>query len=105
MWSFVITHNCTGGLYVLVANSFIHSLMYTYYTFAALGYSLPFKQYLTQAQIIQFILGVIVTVPCYYYINEAQKISLFFIHLYTNILIYLFYQFYIDNYSKNIKQK
>ena len=32
MWACTMTKNVAGGGYVLVANSFIHSLMYTYYT-------------------------------------------------------------------------
>ncbi|MCJ1289004.1 hypothetical protein MMC34_000536 [Xylographa carneopallida] len=45
-------------MFVLV-NSFIHTLMYSYYTFAALGMNAPilFKRTLTSLQIAQFIVG------------------------------------------------
>lgn len=35
-------------------NSFIHVLMYSYYTMSLLKFSCPWKKYLTQAQLIQF---------------------------------------------------
>jgi hypothetical protein len=75
--------------------------MYTYYTFAALGYSSPLKHYLTQAQLAQFFLGVGVTVILYWEkdcLNPAQTISLLAIHIYTVFLIYLFGKFYVDSY-------
>ena len=36
-------------------NSIIHVMMYSYYALALVGYSCPWKRYLTQAQLVQFL--------------------------------------------------
>lgn len=108
MWGFVVTQCVSGGVVILVLNSFIHTIMYTYYTFAAFGYSSPLKHYLTQAQLTQFFLGVGVTIPLYWEVgclNAAQSLSLNAIHVYTIILIYLFGKFYVDSYMKKGDKK
>jgi len=101
MWGFVVTKCTAGGSVILILNSFIHTIMYTYYTFAALGYSSPLKHYLTQAQLTQFFLGVGVTAILYWEkdcLNPAQTAALVAIHVYTVFLIYLFGKFYYDSY-------
>lgn len=103
MWGFVATANTAGGSVTTVFNSFIHTLMYSYYTLAAFGYSSPLKHYLTQAQIIQFIVGILLTVPTHFIagcVNQAQSLVIAAIQLYAVVLIFLFYQFYTSNYSK-----
>lgn len=108
MWGFVVTQCTSGGAVILVLNSFIHTIMYTYYTLAAFGYSSPLKHYLTQAQLAQFFLGVGVTVVLYWEdgcLNPAQRLSLNAIHVYTVILIYLFGKFYVDSYMKKGSKK
>ncbi|CAE7610831.1 sre1, partial [Symbiodinium microadriaticum] len=101
MWMFVATG---GALITLTFNSFIHTLMYTYYTLSALGYQSPLKNYLTQAQLLQFITGIAVTSPLLFAsrscINEAQWFAVVTIDLYAVVLIGLFYQFYVDSYIK-----
>ena len=84
--------------------------MYTYYACAALGYNSPLKHYLTQAQLIQFVIGNCATIPPYFIsgcVSEAESLTLAGIQLYTLVLIYLFYQFYIESYTskKMIKDK
>ena len=108
MWGFVVTKCVAGGAVILVLNSFIHTIMYTYYIFAAFGYSSPLKHYLTQAQLTQFFLGVGVTALLYWEegcLNPAQILSLNAIHVYTVILIYLFGKFYVDSYMSKSKKK
>ena len=103
MYGFVITQNTNAGAIVLVFNSFIHTIMYTYFTFAALGYKSPLKQMLTTAQLVQFVVGVCITVPGYYIpgcSTFAQKVTLFAIHVYTIYLIKLFADFYYESYLK-----
>jgi hypothetical protein len=98
MWMFVVTAN-SSALIVIVLNSFIHTLMYTYYVFAAFGYTSPLKHYLTQAQIIQFLVGIACTVQFHSCANTAQSVSTGLLQLYAVVLIYLFYQFYVGNYT------
>jgi hypothetical protein len=102
-WSLVVTQNSAGGSILILFNSFIHSFMYTYYALAALGITSPFKKYLTMAQIIQFILGIIITMPAFGCINEAQVFTLAGILLYTIILLCLFYNFFKSSYKTSKK--
>lgn len=102
-WGFVVTKNTGAGVILVVFNSFIHTLMYTYYVFAALGVNSPLKKFLTQAQLIQFLVGGAMLTPMYWMdscINPAQALTNGSIHLYLVGLIYLFYQFYVSSYSR-----
>lgn len=107
MWGFVVTQCSAAGVIILVLNSFIHTIMYTYYTMSAFGYTSPLKHYLTQAQLAQFFLGMGVTATLYWVdgcLNPAQTLSVKAVHLYTVILIFLFGKFYMDSYV-NVKKK
>lgn len=101
MWGVVVTKNTSAGGMILCLNSFIHSLMYTYYTLSACGINIPFKHLVTQAQIVQFLVGVFLTIPTYACLNEAQTIVMAAIHIYTLVLISLFGQFYSKSYSRS----
>lgn len=105
MWGFVVTSN-TSGLIILCFNSFIHTLMYSYYVLAAFGVQSPLKHYLTQAQIGQFIIGIICTLPAHFIAgcqNQAQSFVLAAVQLYAVVLIYLFWSFYVSTYKKKDK--
>lgn len=101
MWGFVVTLN-SCVVVIVCLNSFIHTLMYTYYTFAAFGVKSPLKSYLTQAQIIQFIVGICITSYCHVKkgcLTPAQSLVLGTTQLYAVGLIFLFVMFYIQSYS------
>lgn len=103
MWSFVVTNNTSCGVVVTVLNSFIHTIMYTYYTLAALGYRSPLKKYITQMQLLQFLTGLAILLPPLFFDNclsDAQRLSTQSILVYTLILIGLFANFYVNSYSK-----
>lgn len=111
MWLLCVTH-CTPVVVVVVFNSFIHTLMYTYYTLASFGYSSPLKHYLTQMQITQFIVGISTTVPIHFMtdknnkprLTNAQGFALWATEIYAFLLIFLFAQFYIGTYTKKGKK-
>jgi hypothetical protein len=106
MWGLVITQ-CTGGSILMILNSFIHTLMYTYYTLSAFGYNSPLKHYLTSMQLIQFVFGILSTALLYFQsncLNSAQIAALAFVQIYAVGLIYLFGQFYIESYVKKGKK-
>jgi hypothetical protein len=103
---------------VVCFNSFIHTIMYVYYVlstfdkvkFATLRKSLePFKPLVTNMQIIQFFVGLSITVQTHFIegcLNKAQHFTLFFMESYAFCLILLFFQFYRKNYlSKKDKSK
>jgi hypothetical protein len=52
MWAIVVSQEA-NAFWVVGLNSAIHTIMYTYYTAAALGYRWAGKSLLTQAQILQ----------------------------------------------------
>lgn len=104
MWMFVVTAN-SSALIVIVLNAFIHTLMYSYYTLSAFGYSSPLKAYLTQAQMIQFLVGIACTVQFHSCANPAQSLTTGLLQLYAVVLIYLFYNFYVGNYKNKAATK
>lgn len=104
MWAIVVTKS-GSAVVTMVFNSFIHTIMYTYYVFAALGYSSPLKHYLTQAQMIQLVTGCSVAVAmaitpgC---MSPAEGFSTLVLNLYAFYLIYLFYDFYKRAYKSKL---
>lgn len=56
LWTMVVTR--IPGMWIFTfLNSFIHSLMYYYYTLTCLGYRPKWKRHLTTMQITQFLIG------------------------------------------------
>ncbi|KAJ9048061.1 hypothetical protein DSO57_1038718 [Entomophthora muscae] len=95
MW-FLIANATPGAWIFITFNSFIHTIMYTYYIFATLGYRLPGKKYITYMQITQFIVGCTVTTGYLYFpncTNPHQLASIIFNLAYVTPLIFLFSQF------------
>jgi hypothetical protein len=95
-------------LFILI-NSFIHTIMYSYYTLSTMGPKvhkyLWWKKYLTQLQLVQFVIlgiyGIFVKLlnipypePLYY-----------FAQLNTPIFFYMFFDFYINSYKSNVHKK
>ncbi|KAJ9054065.1 hypothetical protein DSO57_1025282 [Entomophthora muscae] len=102
MWFFVSTNS--PGLWIFLnLNSFIHTIMYSYYIFTTLGYNPPGKKYITYMQIAQFFVGSFfaasyLAIPgC---TSAMQGYSLIFNLSYVAPLIYLFYQFAQESYNK-----
>jgi len=57
-------------------NSIIHVMMYSYYALALLGYSCPWKRYLTQAQLLQFLSVIVYTVGVLFWSrDEGQELG------------------------------
>lgn len=101
MWALAVTY-ASPVIVLVFLNSFIHTLMYSYYTAAAFGFRSPLKSYLTQMQILQFLVGIGVTIPTHFIDNcltPAGSLALLGLQLYTVVLIYLFAQFYMASYK------
>jgi len=104
-------------------NSFVHVIMYYYYTIASFGYNPWWKRYLTILQIYQFVSGVVYTTTFFYYyladftfttddtIGGSIKISakqgctgelwaVLFMYAVNCSFLFLFSKWYLDNYSK-----
>ncbi|RKP12858.1 ELO family [Piptocephalis cylindrospora] len=95
MWINTLMGSSPVWIFVLF-NSTVHTVMYFYYMFTALGVYIPGKQYLTRLQITQFLVGTslalsYIAVPkC---LTPTQKIAVWGDVLYLLPLIYLFFDF------------
>jgi len=82
-------------------NSGIHTIMYTYYLLSLFKIRLSYlKPFITTGQIVQLIFGNIYSIVYYYPPVEKwwNYSIIIFSNLYIVVLVYLFFQFYIDNY-------
>lgn len=92
-------------IWILVLNSSIHTMMYTYYALATLGYRSPLASILTNLQMLQFITGIVMASCIFFYqdcesATPASKASLVAIQLYAVCLIYLFNEMAKKKYAK-----
>ena len=102
---FACTSKANWIIYMVCLNSFIHTLMYTYYAVATVqrkNFFTPYASILTTMQITQFIIGIVASAPSYFDINcsEPVKTSLFFMHAYAIGLIKLFHDMAREKYKK-----
>uniref|UniRef100_A0A674DBY9 Elongation of very long chain fatty acids protein n=1 Tax=Salmo trutta TaxID=8032 RepID=A0A674DBY9_SALTR len=97
-WSVLNWIPCGQSLFGPTLNSFIHVCMYSYYglsTIPSMQKYLWWKHYLTQAQLVQFLLSIIHTlVRC-----------LLFQVSYMATLVILFVNFYIQTYRKTAQRR
>ena len=108
-WWTVCKVQCGGDSYFgALFNSFIHVLMYAYYLFAALKISCPWKKYLTQMQMVQFMVCNVHAVYVYVYETCPPILSIFQVFMMTSLFA-LFAFFYVKKYkaaaSSTKKQK
>jgi hypothetical protein len=87
-------------------NASIHSAMYFYYAMSTLGIRLPGKSMITTAQIVQFLVGILLAVPTFALrsgscANPAQKFAVFAVVTHAAYLAKLFGEFYAKAYSKS----
>uniref|UniRef100_A0A2L2YKU7 Elongation of very long chain fatty acids protein n=2 Tax=Parasteatoda tepidariorum TaxID=114398 RepID=A0A2L2YKU7_PARTP len=90
-------------------NCFIHMIMYSYYCLAALGPHMQkylwWKKYLTQMQMIQFIIATIhATVPIFYDCG-FQPIFAYIIIFHAILFFVMFYNFYKNTYNQELRMK
>mmetsp|Transcript_18370 Transcript_18370/g.29189 ORF Transcript_18370/g.29189 Transcript_18370/m.29189 type:complete len:286 (+) Transcript_18370:46-903(+) len=104
MWGVLVTQ-CTGGYLFVVENSFIHTIMYFYYAMSSINIRVPGKFIITQAQMIQFVIGnSIALVQLFGYadcMRFEDKFVISFHVIYTTCLLLLFRAFYKKTYKKS----
>jgi len=106
IWNIVVSLAPGGDSYFSAAqNSFIHVLMYSYYLAASFGIPVPWKKYLTQAQMLQFFLNFcqacyVITLPTQY-----PKILAWILFFYMITLLALFANFYFKNLANRRPQQ
>ncbi|KAF7691831.1 elongation of very long chain fatty acids protein 2 [Silurus meridionalis] len=94
---------CGQSFFGPTLNSFIHVLMYSYYslsTIPSMHKYLWWKRYLTQAQLVQFILTITHTLSALIFPCGFPLGCLFFQSSYMVTLVILFINFYMQTYRK-----
>lgn len=98
------------GMWIFVSfNSFIHTVMYTYFSFTAAGIRVPAKPLITVLQICQFVFGFILVypyynVPCY---KESQAMMFSWVYNYAyvgGVLALFLHFFYQDNFTRKTRK-
>ena len=97
-------------IWCLCLNATIHTMMYTYYALATLGYKSPWAKVLTNLQMLQFITGISTSSCVFFYqtcasATAASKGSLLSIQIYAACLIYLFNEMAKKKYASKKKKK
>jgi hypothetical protein len=99
---FGCVYECNWQIWLVLFNSFIHTLMYTYFAAATLGVRSKYAQVLTTMQLAQFVTGITLSSCIYFYedcASPSQKYALVFIHVYAAYLITLFKEMYDKKYK------
>ncbi len=91
-------------------NSFIHVLMYSYYALALLKIACPWKKYLTQAQLLQFLSVLVYSVFSYLKWPEDERnwrhVVAVVIQVWEMVSLFaLFSFFYAKSYGKKSKKE
>jgi len=92
-------------------NSWIHVMMYSYYTLSLLKFSCPWKRYITQAQLLQFTSVVVYTAFSFVVVYregeaEARHYACFAVQTFEMVsLFYLFSLFYSRAYKKKKQEQ
>jgi elongation of very long chain fatty acids protein 4 len=100
MVCFVIKNNdCIDAYFGACMNAGIHVIMYSYYLMAALKIPCPWKKYITQAQMAQFV--IVFAHACYVIVDGHCPKILPYSQMFVmaNMLV-LFGQFYVKSYAK-----
>jgi len=98
IWFLVLAFAPGGDSYFSAAqNSFIHVLMYTYYLCASFGIQVPYKRYLTQAQMLQFFLNFVQAIYDIVMPSQYPKFLAYILFFYMITLLALFANFYVKN--------
>jgi hypothetical protein len=107
MWCAVLSQSA-WLLFVVLLNSTIHTLMYTYFCIKSISpkTEISIAKYLTMAQIGQFFTGIICTIPIFIYGNtcdtQSSRFALACLHSYGLGLIALFISFANKKYKKEV---
>jgi GNS1/SUR4 family len=107
MWCAVLSQSA-WLLFVVLLNSTIHTLMYTYFCIKSISpkTEISIAKYLTMAQIGQFFTGILCTIPIFIYgetcDTQSSRFALACLHTYGFGLIALFISFAKRKYKKDV---
>ena len=97
-WFLVCKVQSGGDVYFgALVNSFIHVIMYAYYTMSLLNIPCPWKKWITTCQLIQFVICFVHAVYAFYIHNMPRILPLAQMWVMSNMFV-LFSQFYLKSY-------
>jgi len=106
IWWGVVYYAPGGDSYFSSAqNCFIHVLMYGYYFMATLKISCPWKNNLTQAQMLQFCMNAVQAIYVIYYPTSYPRLWAIVLLSYMVTLLVLFGNFYVQSNRKRAADK
>ncbi|EGG20584.1 GNS1/SUR4 family protein [Cavenderia fasciculata] len=99
LWFIGINWTAGGDAYLSATmNSLIHTLMYGYYTLAALKIDVWWKRYLTQLQLLQFVINLGSSLYAIYYDCPFPRWMFYAMIIYMMSMLFLFGSFYLHTY-------
>jgi len=108
LWLIMVA-KASASFWFVVENSFIHTIMYTYYACSVIGIKFKWKFIITMLQMWQFIIGLGGVTWQIYYTRECarveEQIAIVYHIVYVGILFYLFAQFYNKTYHQKEAKK
>jgi len=104
IWWIVVYYAPGGdGYFSACMNSFVHVMMYSYYFLASLELPAPWKNYVTLAQMFQFVLNIIQALYNMFLPSKYPKFLAYILFFYMITLLILFLNFFFK--SKQDKRK
>ncbi|XP_066601875.1 very long chain fatty acid elongase 1-like [Prorops nasuta] len=105
--AWIVCKYAPGGMwtFIMILNSVVHVVMYSYYLLTCLGPWMqskitPWKQYLTRLQLLQFVIMMIHTSQALLPSCEPTRKPLAYLYMFHEIMIfYMFWNFYKKNYT------
>jgi len=105
-WVYLKFHPAYAMAFFPMVNSFVHTIMYTYYTLATFGPSVQpylwWKRYLTSLQIIQFVIVLVQLLSVIFSQNETCRYAAGYLYVGFGsavLFLWLFYTYYLDTYK------
>lgn len=102
-WHLCYHYDVDMGVFATILNSFVHSIMYSYYWMTLLKWNIRgMRMYITMAQMAQLVFGGMAGLYYYYSVESKWNYSIIvFFNMYIMGLVYLFGEFMMVNYIKN----
>jgi elongation of very long chain fatty acids protein 4 len=106
VWGYLLNvgHGNGTAAFGCLINSFIHLIMYSHYLYTSFGFVNPYKKYITQLQLAQFVLCILHFACAYFYDTVYPKELTWIQLIYQIKMILLFTNFYVSTYKKIAKK-
>lgn len=105
IWGYILLIQVNGtATWGAGINSLIHTIMYFHYLVTSLGFNNPFKKYVTQAQLVQFVMCVYHSICVFLYENSVAQSVWYLQFFYQLSMIALFSRFYTSTYQTGARR-